>query len=277
MKKSNYIKFVNVFFKRLEKQYDLRKDEITLLEILNITFLDFRYSKIVRFILFSLFLIVTTFLLAVFVEFTVTILIMLISLTLVAILYISSFYYILDYTHFNRLESRIRWIERDYTSIMDLSIKRLESLIMSANPVELVGEYLSIKAYKEFKEKYSHKEIDNGYSPKERLMIFFILLNVEFKYNVNDKEFNTILGALLNISPNRLEKEYRSYLNKLNYYIKNIPGKLTKSEVKEIREMLGKLRDEIDIKELFNGLIELSYSDSDLPGRDVLVPGRETV
>lgn len=269
MKKANYTKFVDSFIKRLKKQYSLRKDKLTVFEILNITFLDFRYSKTVRFILVSLFLIVSTLLFPVFVEFTVTILIIFIFLVFDTILYISSFYYILGYPHFNRLESRIKLIISEWTPNKELSIDDIIVLIKTSTPLELVGEKLAIQAYKEFKDKQNAKETESIYSPKERLVIFFILLNVEFRYNVNDIEFNTILGALLNISPNRLEKEYRSFLNKLNYYIKNIPGKLTEKEVKGIRKLLCKLSDEFDIKELLKELIELPYSPSAVTDKDV--------
>jgi len=260
MKKSNYTKFVDSFINRLEKQYDLRKDELTVFEILNITFLDYRDFVKFRVILLTFFLIISN---AIFFFYFSFIAIILIALIFFTILYVLSFQFVSDAPHFNRLESRIKLIEKEYSSASGLHVSCIINLLKSYDPFELVGEELA-KAYFNFKDRKYKNNKECSYHQTERLMLFYILLNAGFEFKTNNNEFNHIVGGFLNITPNQLGSEYLTNLNQLNYYMNNIPGKLKQNQVNDVRDKLKKLKEIVDrdLDVLFSSIINQSYENS---------------
>ena len=269
MNKSNYDRFLKKFNSKLRKEYDLRKNEFTPLEILNNTFLDYRYTKQVKIVFFYVLLIlgIAFFPMQWGLNGPFKWLIWS-ALLFVFPLFVLSFNYLTDRSYFNKLHSRIKAIESMLLPTSELTIDDLFELVESKNLNEKLGEKTAIQAYYEFKINHLPKNQNKEYRPLERLTLLFILLNEEFDYKTNDKEFNTLLGALLNISPNRLEKEYRSFLNRLNAYIKNKPGNLSKQDLKEIRGILKELKTKLDVDSLLSNLIDQNYESSVFPVRE---------
>lgn len=270
MKKSKYHQFLQRFLSQLRKEYNLQKEEFTLFEIVNIKFHDYQYQYRAKVILgYLIFFSAIVFSFLVFELQSPSRYIALFSLLPTLIIFILAFPYFSMAAYFTRLHSRIKNIENMLASTTEPSLEDLIDLIESHQPIYLTGEKMAIQAYYEFKMNHAPKNPKQEYSPIERLTILFIILNEEFEYKTNDAEFNTLLGALLNISPNRLEKEYRSFLNRLSTFMRNKNRrKLSSAEIEEIKNTLISIKSKLDVNSLLSNLIEHNYQPSIFPVRN---------